>query len=198
MTVTKPNWPQLDLSYIHDAYGTSLAPENAARIRTGVDRYETSLHFTRHAWSAKITSSYFTATDLQQSMRTNGQTYALQIDYRPSSRLAITPIVSVRQDYQPSSASLVNTQSASLNVSYKFMPGVQWNAGGSFATMTSDNHTIDGDSSRVKTSLTWLWKETAAARTMLTFDAGFSEDTDHVTSVVTTRGEALFRLQITS
>lgn len=198
ITVTKPNWPQLHLSYIHNDYGTSLAPENTARTRTGVDRYETSLHFTRHAWSAKITSSYFTAMDLQQSMRTTGQTYALQIDYRPSNRLVISPIVSMRQDYQPTSVALVNTQSASLNVSYGFMPGVQWNAGGSFATMTSDNRTVDGESSRVKTSLTWLWKETAAARTTLTFDAGFSEDTDHVTSMVTTRGEALFRLHITS
>ncbi|MBA2251747.1 MAG: hypothetical protein H0W13_03415 [Nitrospirales bacterium] len=198
MTMTKPNWPQLNLSYIHDDYGTSPAPENAARTSTGVDRYETSLHFTRHAWSGKITSSYFTATDLQHSMRTSGQTYALQIDYRPSSNLAIIPIVSVRQDYQPSSAALVNTQSASLNVSYGFMPGVQWNAGGSFTTMTSDNHTIEGESSRLKTSLTWLWRETVAARTTLTLDAGFSEDTDRVTSIVTTRGEALFRLQISS
>jgi hypothetical protein len=93
---------------------------------------------------------------------------------------------------------LVNTQSASLNISYGLMPGVQWNTGGSFATMTSDNHTIKGESSRVKTSLTWLWKETVTARTTLTFDAGFSEDIDRVTSIVTTGGEALFRLQISS
>lgn len=198
ITLAKPHWPQLNLSYIHDDYGTSLVPENTARTRTGVDRYETSLHFTRHAWSGTITSSYFTATDLQQAVRTSGQTYALQIDYRPSVRLVITPIVSVRQDYRPSSAALVNTQSASLNVSYGCMPGVQWNTGGSFATMTSDNHTIKGESSRVKTSLTWLWKETVTARTTLTLDAGFSEDIDRVTSVVTTKGEALFRLQIFS
>ncbi|WP_447987205.1 hypothetical protein [Nitrospira sp. Nam74] len=198
ITLAKPDWPQLNLSYIHDDYGTSLIPENTARTRTGVDRYETSLQFTRHAWSGKITSSYFTATDLQQAMRTSGQTYALQIDYRPSDRLAITPIVSLRQDYRPSSAALVNTQSASLNVSYGVMRGVQWNTGGSFASMTSDNQTIKGESSRVKTSLTWLWKETATARTTLTLDAGFSEDVDRVTSIVTTKGEALFRLQIFS
>jgi hypothetical protein len=198
ITLIKPDWPQLSLSYIRDDYGTSLVPENTARTHTGVNRYETSLHFTRHAWSGKITSSYFTATDLQQAMRTRGQTYALQIDYRPSIRLAITPIVSIRQDYRPSSMALVNTQSASLNISYGLMPGVQWNTGGSFATMTSDNHTIKGESSRVKTSLTWLWKETVTARTTLTFDAGFSEDIDRVTSIVTTGGEALFRLQISS
>jgi hypothetical protein len=64
--------------------------------------------------------------------------------------------------------------------------------------MTSDNHTIKGESSRVKTSLTWLWKETVTARTTLTFDAGFSEDIDRVTSIVTTGGEALVRLQISS
>jgi hypothetical protein len=198
ITLAKPHWPLLNLSYIHDDYGTSLVPGSTPRTRTGVDRYETSLQFTRHAWSGKITSSYFTATDLQQAMRTSGQTYALQIDYRPSVRLAITPIVSLRQDYRPSSAALVNTQSASLNISYGFMPGVQWNTGGSFASMTSDNQTIKGESSRVKTSLTWLWKETATARTTLTLDAGFSEDVDRVTSIVTTKGEALFRLQIFS
>jgi hypothetical protein len=198
ITLAKPQWPELNLSYIHDDYGTSLLPENTARTRTGVDRYETSLHFTRHAWSGTITSSYFTATDFQQARRTSGQTYALQIDYRPSSRLAIIPIVSVRQDYRPLSAALVNTQSASLNISYGCMPGLQWNTGGSFATMTSDNQTIKGESSRVKTSLTWLWKETATARTTLTLDAGFSEDVDRVTSIVTTKGEALFRLQIFS
>lgn len=198
ITLSKLHWPQLNLSYIHDDYGTSLIPENTGRTRMGVDRYESSLHFTRDAWSGKITSSYFTATDLQQAMRASGQTYALQIDYRPSVRLAITPIVSLRQDYRPSSATLVNTQSASLNISYGLMPGVQWNTGGSFATMTSDNQTIKGESSRVKTSLTWLWKETVTARTTLTFDAGFSEDIDRITSMVTTKGEALFRLQISS
>ena len=198
MTLVKPQWPQLNLSYIHDDYGSSPVPGNTARTRTGVDRYETSLDFTRYAWSGKVTSSYFTATDLQQAMRTSGQTYALQIDYRPSSRLAITPIVSVRQDYRPSTATLVNTQSASLTIAYGCMPGVQWNTGGSFATMTSDNQTIKGESLRIKTSLTWLWKEIATARATLTLDAGFSEDIDRVTSVVTTKGEALFRLHIFS
>lgn len=198
MTLVKPQWPQLNLSYIHDDYGSSPVPGNTARTRTGLDRYETSLDFTRYAWSGKVTSSYFTATDLQQAMRTSGQTYALQIDYRPSSRLAITPIVSVRQDYRPSTATLVNTQSASLTIAYGCMPGVQWNTGGSFATMTSDNQTIKGESLRIKTSLTWLWKEIATARATLTLDAGFSEDIDRVTSVVTTKGEALFRLHIFS
>lgn len=196
LIATQPNWPELAFSYTHDDYGTVFLPPATQAVDTGIDRFETSLQYGRKLFSAKFITSYFTAKDVQQSMRANGQTYALQFGYHPFAHVEIIPVISIRQDYQPGSATLLNTHSATVNVSYKFQPFCEWNTSGSFATLSSDTHTIQGDSSRVRTSLSWLYAETVAMKTTLFLDAGFSEDLNYVANTTTTNAQALFRVNI--
>jgi hypothetical protein len=196
LTATQPNWPEFAFSYTHDDYGTGFVTDATQVMNTGIDRFETSLQYGRQLFSAKLITSYFTAKDVQQSLRANGQTYAVQFGYHPFTHVEIIPVVSMRQDYQPSSAALVNTHSATLNVTYKFRPSCEWNTSGSFATMSSDTRTIQGDSSRVKTSLSWLYEETVTMKTTLFLDAGFSEDVNYVANTTITNAQALFRVQI--
>ncbi|HKN86032.1 MAG TPA: hypothetical protein VJV04_04185 [Nitrospiraceae bacterium] len=196
ITAAQPNWPELAVSYTHDDYGTAFLPSGTSVMNTQIDRFETSLQYGKQLFSAKFMTSYFMAQDLQQSMRADGKTYAVQLGYHPFAHVDIIPVVSIRQDYQPSSATLTNTQSATLSISYKFRPACEWNTSGSIARMSSDTHAIQGDSSRVKTSVSWLYAETAAMKTTLLLDAGFSEDVNYVANNTVTNTQALLRLQM--
>lgn len=192
------SWPEISLSYGHSSSISSLEPVGILPQRNFVDTLEAALFYRRPRWEARFFSSYWFSSDqLHANQRTTGLAHAVSGLYRLTDALTVTPSLGLREDQQQWSGVRIETPSASLAVAYSPSAMLHLAASGSYSRTHSSDGAIDSSVYRMTSALTWTCCETAKVRTILSFDASYTNALDAGQSFHSTEDiSGLLRVQV--
>jgi hypothetical protein len=196
VTWTRPAWPHLGFSYVHNAANHTMDALSLFPQRATHDRVEAAVGFNGAIWDAKLISGYGTETDLtQHAVDSRVQTETLTASFRPADILSITPTVGYRVEQQPWSGARINSPSASISMNYKQSRRLSMTAMGNYFSMRSTDRLVDFDMIGGKGVLTWELEPVRDWKPQLSLEGGYNLQVNRLLpSSQTENLSGLFRL----
>jgi hypothetical protein len=175
VTWSRPAWPYLGFSYVHNAASHTMDALSLFPQRATHDRVEAAVGLSGAIWDAKLISGFGTETDLtQHAADSRVQTETLTVSFRPADILSITPTVGYRVEQQPWSGARINAPSASISMSYIQSRRLTMTAMGNYFSMRSSDRLIDFDMIGGKGVLTWELEPVRDWKPRLSVEGGYN------------------------
>lgn len=157
VTFAPSSWPEIGFSYSRGSLSSSLDPIGVMPQRIVSDSLDASFSYSRPAWNARISSSFFSSIDLLgRTGETIGLTHAVSGSYRLTNSLTLNPTVSLRRDRQQWSGVHINTPSTTLAVTYKTDDRFNFTATGTYTQSQSSDGLVDASTITATSVVSWI------------------------------------------
>jgi hypothetical protein len=200
LTWNRPEWPTLSLTYARNSLASALDPVGAAPQRMSNHTMEAALGYNSASWNARVASSYILGADLYRNGAENHvNMQVLTAIFRPLNTLTIAPTVAYRTEQQEWSGTRIVSPSATLALNYRQSQRLLVSAMGNYTGSRSSDGLVDTENIGGKGVLTWDVNETRDWTTLVSFEAGYTRLTNHVTPSADTEDiSGLVRLVVAS
>jgi hypothetical protein len=174
----KPAWPVLSLTYQHKATAAQqlagLAPQSQED-----QTVEAAIGYTAPLWTARVASSYSLLNDVSGA-ESRATTQTATAAFRPFTTLTIAPTVGYRAEQQEWTGARIDQPSLSLAMNYRQSQRLLISATGNYFGMRSTDRLIDVEILGGTGLLAWELQQSADWATLLSLEAGFNRQVNHV------------------
>lgn len=179
---SKPAWPSLTLTYARNSLNSTLDPVGVTPQRTHNHTLEAALAYNSARWNAMLASSYIVGNDLlRNGAESNIKMQFLTASFHPLNTLTIAPTLIYRNEEQEWSGVRIDSPSASLELQYKQSQRLLITAMGNYGGVRSSDRLVDLEHLGGKGVLAWDLQQSARWMTLLSLEAGYNRQTNHVT-----------------
>lgn len=179
---SKPAWPSLTLTYARNSLNSTLDPIGVTPQRTYNHTLEAALAYNSARWNAMLASSYIVGNDLlRNGAESNIKMQLLTASFHPLNTLTIAPTLIYRKEEQEWSGVRIDSPSASLALQYKQSQRLLITAMGNYGGVRSSDRLIDLENLGGKGVLAWDLQQSVRWMTLLSLEAGYNRQTNHVT-----------------
>lgn len=178
----KPTWPTLAVTFSQKELASM--PNVAAIMPRSVNdqTIEAALGYAGSVWNARLASSYTLQSDLLShgsDSRVKSQT--LTASFRPFTTLTIAPTVGYRAEQQEWTGVRIDAPSVSLAMNYRQSRRLLISAMGNYTGLRSSDRLIDLETIGGTGTLAWDLRQSSDWSTLLSVEAGFNRQINHVT-----------------
>lgn len=197
---SKPSWPNLAITYAQNSLSSALDPIGITPQRTHNHSLEAALAYNSARWNARLASSYILGSDLlRNGAESNIKMQMLTASFHPLNTLTIAPTLVYREEQQEWSGVRIDSPSASLALHYKQSQRLLISAMGNYAGTRSSDRLIDLENLGGKGILAWGLHQSREWTTLISLEAGYNRQTNHVTPSADTEDiSGLVRLVLAS
>jgi len=179
---SKPAWPSLTLTYARNSLNSTLDPVGVTPQRTHNHTLEAALAYNSARWNAMLASSYIIGNDLlRNGAESNIKMQLLTASFHPLNTLTIAPTLIYRKEEQEWSGVRIDSPSASLALQYKQSQRLLITAMGNYGGVRSSDRLVDLENLGGKGVLAWDLQQSVHWMTLLSLEAGYNRQTNHVT-----------------
>jgi len=182
LTLSRPSWPELSVTYAHNSLSSALEPLGIVPQRTLSHTLEGAMAYQSLRWNIRLASSYALASDqLRSGAESNIRMQLLSASFRPLNTVTIAPMLAYREEIQDWSGVRIDGPSAALVLHYKQSHRLLISAMGNYASSRSNDRLIDTENLGGKGTLTWDLQESSKWNALIAIEAGYNRLMNRVT-----------------
>lgn len=182
LTVAKPSWPELSLTYSRNSFSSELEPLGILPQRIQSHTLEGAVAYQRIRWNVRLASSYSVTSDLLRGgAESNVRMQLLSGSFRPLNTVTLIPTLIYREEVQQWSGVRIDSPSASIALQYKPTYRVLLSAMGNYASSRSSDGLIDNENLGGKGVLAWDLQQSSKWNVLIAVEARYNHLTNRVT-----------------